>query len=166
MLITSMVFMYLAMFISSWDLSHVRFSESRIFMALTMGGIMGLLMFFWMSKMYNNFKANIAIIVLSLLLLTGGVLLDRSQITVNDTYYMKAMIPHHSMAITRSEKAQIKDMRVCKLASQISEAQRQEILEMDWLIKDIEQNGLALDKEEALRRQLPEFIVSSSRNCF
>jgi uncharacterized protein (DUF305 family) len=43
---------------------------------------------------------------------------------------MSAMIPHHSMAIARSERAQLADVRVCELAVEISEAQRREIFEI------------------------------------
>ncbi|MGJ9374435.1 DUF305 domain-containing protein, partial [Nesterenkonia sp. CF4.4] len=78
-------------------------------MALTMGGAMGLVMFAWMMNMYKNTKANVAVVVISALLLGTGVVLDRSQITVQDTGYMKSMIPHHSMAITRSERANFDD---------------------------------------------------------
>ena len=55
---------------------------------------------------------------------------------------MSAMIPHHPMAITRSEKGQISDMRVCELAVVISESQRREIIEME-LIEDVGRNGVA-----------------------
>jgi len=54
-------------------------------------------------------------------------------VTVDDAAFMRGMIPHHSMAITRSERAELSDVRVCELAVDISEAQRREILEMDWL---------------------------------
>ena len=51
---------------------------------------------------------------------------------------MRAMIPHHSIAILTSERAQISDPRVRKLADQIIETQRREIEEMKNLIRDIE----------------------------
>src|SRR5690625_7841749 len=72
------------MFFSAYEWSHVRWSESRVFMALTMGGTMGLIMLAWMLNMYRNAKANIAIVVVSLLPLGGGTYLDRSQVTVHD----------------------------------------------------------------------------------
>jgi uncharacterized protein (DUF305 family) len=64
--------------------------------------------------------------VISVVLLGGGIFLDRSQATAKDTDFMRAMIPHHSLAITRSERARIQDVRVCELATEISEAQRRE----------------------------------------
>jgi hypothetical protein len=165
MILTAMVVMYWAMFVGSWDWSHVRFSQSRVFMAVTMGGTMGLIMLGWMLNMYKNTKANVAIVILSVALLGGGVALDRSQVTVDDTAFMRAMIPHHSLAITRSERAQIEDVRVCELAAAISEAQKREISEMDWLIADIEENGIAATDEEAAARPVPEFAGSALRDC-
>ena len=165
MISTAMVVMYWVMFVSSWEWSHIRFSESRVFMALTMGGTMGLVMLAWMLNMYKNMKGNIAIVAASLLLLGGAVFLDRSQTTVQDIAWMKAMIPHHSLAITRSERAEITDVRVCQLAVAISEAQRREIDEMDWLIEDIERNGEAETLEEARERPVPDFAASALRDC-
>lgn len=165
MILTAMVVMYFVMFTGSWEWSHVRFSQSRVFMTLTMGGTMGLIMLGWMLGMYKSWKANIAVIVASVVLIGGGIALDRSQITVNDTAFMRAMIPHHSLAITRAERFQNQDVRVCDLAVEISEAQRREILEMDWLIEDIEQNGVAKTREEAESRAVPEFQEAAERQC-
>jgi hypothetical protein len=165
MILTAMVVMYWTMFVSSWELEHVRWSQSRMFMALTMGGTMGLIMLAWMLNMYRNVKANVAIVVASVLLLSVGAFLDRSQTTVDDTAFMRAMIPHHSMAITRSERAGVEDVRVCELAVEISEAQRREILEMDWLIDDIERNGVAATAEEAQARPVPDYEEPADRQC-
>ena len=165
MILTAMVVMYWVMFVSSWEWSHVRWSQSRMFMAITMGGSMGLVMLGWMLHMYKNAKRNIAIVAASILLLGAGVFLDRSQTTVQDTAWMRAMIPHHSMAITRSERAELSDVRVCQLAVEISEAQRREIEEMDWLIEDIERNGVADTLEEAEARPVPDFETSAARDC-
>lgn len=54
---------------------------------------------------------------------------------------MKAMIPHHSIAILTSERANISVPRVRELADAIIEAQRSEIKEMKSYIADIEANG-------------------------
>ncbi|WP_081687361.1 DUF305 domain-containing protein [Glycomyces tenuis] len=165
MILTAMVVMYAVMFVSTWEWWHIRWSESRMFMALTMGGAMGLVMLGWMLNMFRNMKVNLGIVLASLLLLGGGAFLDRSQVTVGDLGWMNSMIPHHSMAITRSEHAQIEDVRVCELAVQISEAQRREILEMQWLIEDIERNGVADTAKEAQDRPVPDFSASAGRQC-
>ena len=134
-------------------------------MALTMGGTMGLVMLAWMLNMYRSVKGNIAVVVVSLLLLGGGIVLDRSQATVGDLSFMRAMIPHHSLAITRAERFSNDDIRVCELAVEISEAQRREILEMDWLIDDIRENGAASTPAEAQQRSVPDFDVAADRAC-
>jgi len=165
MILTGMVVMYFVMFIGSWEWSHVRWSESRMFMALAMGGTMGLIMLAWMLNMYRNTKANVAVVVVSLLLLGGGAFLDRTQTTVQDSAFMSGMIPHHSLAITRSERAELADVRVCELALEISEAQRREIFEMEWLIQDIDRNGVAATPQEAQARPIPDYEEPAERKC-
>jgi hypothetical protein len=165
MILTAMVVMYALMFVSSYQWSHIRWSESRVFMVLTMGGNMGVVMLAWMLNMYRSAKMNVAVVAVSLLLIAAGVYLDRSQVTVGDISFNSAMIPHHSMAITRSERARLQDVRVCHLAVEISKAQRREILEMEWLIDDIERNGVATTAAEARARSVPVFDVSAEREC-
>lgn len=64
----------------------------------------------------------------------------RSQATVEEVSYMRAMIPHHSIAIMTSERAHISDPRVRALADGIIAAQKKEIAEMKVLIMDIQNN--------------------------
>ena len=165
MILTAMVVMYWTMFAGTWEWSHVQWSESRLFMTLTMGGTMGFVMLAWMLNMYQSTKLNLVIVGVSLLLLVGGIFLDRSQTTVQDTAFMRGMIPHHSLAITRSERSELSDVRVCQLAVEISEAQRREILEMEWLIEDIEANGEVATPEEAQARPVPDFDRAANRDC-
>ncbi|UYN83616.1 MAG: DUF305 domain-containing protein [Microcella sp.] len=165
MVLTGAVVMYATMYAGTWEWSHVRFSESRVFMALTMAGTMGLVMLAWMLHMYRSTRRNIAVVVISLLALGVGIALDRSQVTVDDSSFMNSMIPHHSLAITRSERAGITDVRVCELAKEISEAQRREILEMEWLIDDIARNGEATTVTEAEARAVPDFDRPALRAC-
>jgi hypothetical protein len=66
----------------------------------------------------------------------------RSQETVDDVSYMKAMIPHHSIAVMTSERAHIRDLRVRELADAIIESQVREIAEMKQLIVDPERNPI------------------------
>ena len=84
---------------------------------------------------------------------------------MNGTSFMRAMIPHHSLAITRSERFQNQDVRVCELAVEISEAQQREITEMDWLIRDIEESGPATTAAEADSRAVPDFAGPADRTC-
>ena len=165
MIATGMFVMYWTMFAGTYEWSHIQFSQSRLFMALVMGGTMGLVMLAWMMGMYRDTRANLVVVGLSILLIAGGVILDRTQATVGDRSFMRAMIPHHSLAITRSERFNVDDARVCDLAVEISEAQRREILEMEWLINDIGENGVASTAEAAKNRPVPKFSVSAETVC-
>src|SRR5690606_12217123 len=91
----------------------------------------------FMRHMYKDKSANLAIVIGSVALMGLGLWLVRSQATVGDIAWMEAMIPHHSIAILTSERANINDPRVRKLADGIIETQRREIGEMEFLIKDI-----------------------------
>jgi uncharacterized protein (DUF305 family) len=70
---------------------------------------------------------------------------------------MKAMIPHHSIAILTSVRANLDDVRVQQLADGIAATQVEEIAEMEWLLADIAANGKATTQDEADRRPVPDF---------
>ena len=138
MIATSTVVMFGLMYLNTYQLDHVFFSETRAYMALVMGATMAIIMLAYMMGMYKNQRVNIGIIGGSLAVFTMALWLVRSQATVDDVSYMRAMIPHHSIAILTSERARIADPRVRKLADQIIESQRREIDEMKALIRDLE----------------------------
>ena len=156
MIVTSMIVMHLLMYVNSAQiLDHARFSETRLFMTLMMGGSMAVVMLAYMLKMYTKTWVNVAIFAGAALLIAAAVFLVRSQITVTDVDYMEGMIPHHSIAILTSENAQIEDVRVRELADAIIVAQEREIREMEWLIRDIRANGAATTEQEAEARPIP-----------
>lgn len=158
---TSMIAMFFLMYLHSYEiLNHAWFSETRLFMTMIMGGAMIIIMLAFMLNMYKNRNANISILAGGLLLIIASVWLVRSQTTVTGTDYMEGMIPHHSIAILTSERANIEDKRVRMLADEIILAQLREIKEMEWLIEDIRKNGIAETEEEASSRPIPDFEVS------
>ncbi|MBN2732272.1 MAG: DUF305 domain-containing protein [Balneolaceae bacterium] len=158
MIVTAMAAMFILMYTNSYQvLDHAWFSETRIYMTLIMGGSMMIIMLAFMLQMYKSSKVNITIFVLGAIMLIGSIWLVRSQATIDGLDYMEGMIPHHSIAILTSERAGIKDVRVQKLAKQIMDAQRKEIKEMEWLINDIKDNGLAETEAEAKARAVPKF---------
>ncbi|MEZ5298764.1 MAG: DUF305 domain-containing protein [Ilumatobacteraceae bacterium] len=107
--------------------------------------------------MYRSRKVNAAIFVGSALLFSLALWLVRSQETIQDESYMRAMIPHHSIAILTSSRAELDDVRVRQLADEIVAAQKREIEEMNWLMADIDENGPATTSDEAAARPVPEF---------
>ena len=161
MIATSMVLMYGITYLESFQiLTHAWFSETRVFVALMMGSVMTVVMLGFMWRMYRNKGANIAIIIGAVIAFSASLFLLRSQITVTGVDYMEGMIPHHSIAILTSERAQIVDPRVRELADEIILAQRREIKEMEWLIGDIRENGYATTPAEAEQRPVPDFEAS------
>jgi uncharacterized protein (DUF305 family) len=163
MIATSVVVMFGIKYLSTYEWSHVWFSETRTYMALMMGGAMGVIMLGFMLGMYRNRRLNIAIFAGATALFIVSLVLVRSQTTVQDASYMKSMIPHHSIAIMTSERSELSDHRVCELAEEIITAQRREIAEMEWLIRDIEDNGRAESAAEAEQRAVPDFTGTATR---
>ena len=138
MIVVGTIIMFGLMYLNTYSADHIFFSETRAFMALIMGATMAVVMLAFMWKMYPNKGANIGILVGSLVVFLVSLWLVRSQATVGDVAYMRAMIPHHSIAILTSERAKITDPRVRKLADGIIAAQKKEIGEMKDYIRDLE----------------------------
>ncbi|MCC4300295.1 DUF305 domain-containing protein [Aurantimonas coralicida] len=137
MILTSTVVMFIMMYLNTYAWEHVFFSETRTYMAILMGATMAVIMLAYMLGMYANKALNIAIFAGAVVVFALSLWLVRSQVTVSGPSYMQAMIPHHSIAIMTSERAQIRDPRVRKMADEIIEAQRREIAEMRYLIAEV-----------------------------
>ena len=139
MLAASFVAMYITMYLNTYELDHVYFSMTRFYMVCLGISAMALIMFFFMRKMYKNKQKNLGIIVGSVGLFFAALGLVRTQSpVVGDVLWMKGMIPHHSIAILTSERADIKDPEVKKLADDIIKAQKKEIEEMKVMIIRLE----------------------------
>lgn len=137
MIATSTVVMFGLMYLNTYEFAHVYFSETRAYMALLMGATMALIMLAFMSSMYKSKLVNLGIFAGSAAVFVLSLWLVRSQTTVADVSYMRAMIPHHSIAILTSERADISDPRVRELADGIIKTQLEEIAEMKALIVDL-----------------------------
>ena len=138
MIATSTLVMFGLMYLNTYAIEHVAFSQTRAWMALVMGAVMAVIMLGFMWGMYKNTRANIAIVVAAVAVFAVSLTLVRSQATVGDVSYMKAMIPHHSIAVMTSERATIRDPEVRRLADEIIEAQVREIAEMERHIARLE----------------------------
>lgn len=137
MIAVSTLIMFVLMYLNTYALDHVWFSQTRAWMALVMGAAMAAVMLAFMWNMYENHAANLAIVLAAVVVFAGSLYLVRSQRTVDDVAFMKAMIPHHSIAVMTSERAQIHDPRVRKLADGILQTQIREIAEMEALIAEL-----------------------------
>ncbi|WP_066219126.1 DUF305 domain-containing protein [Formosa haliotis] len=140
MLAASFVAMYITMYLNTYAIDHVYFSLTRFYMTCLGISTMAIIMFFAMRDMYQNKKMNRAIIIGSIVLFFGALGLVRTQAPIiGDILWMKAMIPHHSIAILTSERADLKDPEVKQLADDIIKAQKKEIEDMKAMIKRLEE---------------------------
>ncbi|MFO7658960.1 MAG: DUF305 domain-containing protein [Bacteroidales bacterium] len=138
MLLGSFTAMYITMYFNTYETGHVYFSLTRFYMACLGISAMAVIMLSFMINMYKNKKKNIAIFLGSFILFVSALTMVRTQTPIGDELYMKAMIPHHSIAILTSERADIKDPEVRKLANEILKTQEKEISEMKALIKRLQ----------------------------
>ena len=139
MLALSFMAMYVTMYLNTYALDHVYFSMTRFYMACLGISVMGVIMLLMMKGMYTDRKKNMAILICSVILFGLALSLVRMQRPIiGDVLYMKGMIHHHSIAILTSERADIKDPEVKKLADGIIAAQKNEIEEMKKMIKRLE----------------------------
>ena len=138
MLLGSFIAMYITMYLNTYEIDHVYFSLTRFYMACLGIAAMAVIMLLFMINMYKNKKKNIVILLGSLVLFVSALTLVRTQTPIGDVLYMKAMIPHHSIAILTSKRADIKDPEVRKLADEIIKAQEKEIAEMKAYIKRLQ----------------------------
>lgn len=101
-------------------------------------GAMAIIMFLFMRSMFGNRIKNAAIIIISVILMATSTFFVRQQIPIEDIKWMKAMIPHHSIAILTSNRAELSDPDVRRLAEEIIRAQEKEIAEMKRMIRRLE----------------------------
>ncbi|WP_374471631.1 DUF305 domain-containing protein [Phenylobacterium sp.] len=145
MIAVSTSIMFLLMYQLVYSAEHLLFSLTRLISALVMACVMTAVMLAFMWNMYRPTAAKLAVLAAAVV---GGILLlgiNRSQALIDDTAFMRAMIPHHSIAINNARKADIRDPRVRYLADRITRDQVKEITEMKMLIEDIQQHGRRAD---------------------
>lgn len=139
MLALSFIAMYITMYLNTYQYDHVYFSLTRFYMTCLGISAMAVIMLSFMLNMYKDKKKNIAIYLGSALLFVSALGLVRAQgPVIGDVLYMKAMIPHHSIAILTSKRADLKDPETKKLAEEIIEAQKREIAQMKKIIYRLE----------------------------
>ena len=141
MIAASTVIMFFLMYQLVYSADHAMFSLNRLLSALIMGAVMTVVMLGFMWKMYEGQGIKVAVVAVGAVAAVALLAINRSQALVGDTTFMKAMIPHHSIAINNARRASISDPRVRELANKIISSQVREIAEMKALIHDIDANG-------------------------
>ena len=139
MIVTSVAIMFVLMYQLVYSLDHVMFSVNRLVASLVMGCVMTLLMLGSMWSMYQGRAVKVTVVAVAAVAAVALLAINRDQTLIDDTRFMKSMIPHHSIAINNARKASISDPRVRKLADQIIESQLREIALMKLLVDDISQ---------------------------
>ncbi len=120
--------MILAGFLSTMNVwvdkvSHMYLSLNDVYMVGLMTGWMLLFMGLW----YGYGKGTLV----GLLLVLGFFVAIRTQAFVDQTQFLRGMIPHHSMAITMSKQLRSKDNTIQPLLDSIINTQKQEIQLME-----------------------------------
>lgn len=127
---TSTAIMFSLMYQLVYSLDHATFSMNRFVSALVMACVMTVVMLGFMWSMLEGQRLKVAVLVIAALAGTTLLLVNRSQLLIDDTSFMRSMIPHHSIAINNARKASISDPRVRKLADGIIVSQVREIAQM------------------------------------
>lgn len=141
MIATSVVIMVFLMYQLVYSVDHVELSWNRVIASLVMGCVMVVVMLGFMWPMYKNRTTKISVVVAAAVVGAALLWINRSQAIVDDVRFMRAMIPHHSIAVNNARKATITDPRVRALADEIIESQIREIELMKRLVVDLEQHG-------------------------
>lgn len=144
---TSTFIMFFLMYQLVYSLDHVTFSMNRLVSSLVMGCVMTVVMLGFMWSMLEGKRVKIAVLVTAAVLGVSLLQVNRSQLLIDDTSFMRSMIPHHSIAINNARKASISDPRVRELADGIIESQVREIAQMKLLLEEIDRSGERGDQE-------------------
>lgn len=141
MIATSTIVMFFMMYQLVYSAEHATFSTNRLIASLAMGCVMAVIMLGFMWSMYEGMTTKVIVLAAAALAAVTLLFVNRGQVLIGDTAFMRSMIPHHSIAINNARKASISDPRVRRLADEIIESQVREIAEMKLLIADISSNG-------------------------
>lgn len=139
MLAASFVVMYVVMYLNTYQWSDVYPSLMRFYMTCLMVLPMGLIMLGFMQMMYPNRSVNLFIGGSFTTLFVVVWFMMRQQAFVGDVRWMEGMIPHHSIAVLTSERANLRDPQVRVLADSIIAAQKREIKQMESYLKRLKQ---------------------------
>ena len=140
MLAASFITMYAVMYLHTYEIGHVFFSTTRFYMTILMICPMALIMMGFMRHMYQDKKINLIIMIGTIAVFAASFVMMRSQTFVDDKGYLRGMIPHHSIAILTSKRANITDPEVRRMADEIIKAQEKEITQMKAIINRMENN--------------------------
>lgn len=117
---------------------HFYYNLSNFWMALLMVSAMAVVMVIGMWAMFQNRKANIAMLAGFALLFAGVFALGRTETFVGNEQFLKSMIPHHSRAILVCQESDITDPEIEELCTEIVDTQQKEIAQMKSILERYE----------------------------
>lgn len=123
--------MYVVMFTMIDGFGDFKNNLNMFYMAVTMWAPMGLFMLATMPGMFPNKRANLILYILFATLPAGSFWATRAQILIDDRQFISSMIPHHSGAILMCREASLSDPELVSLCGAITQAQREEIQQME-----------------------------------
>ena len=129
------VIMYLVMFVMIDQLSSFYNNLNMLYMTLMMVAPMVVLMIVAMRDMFPSKRLNVLLLAGSAVAFFGSFALIRTQTTIDDTAFLRSMIPHHSGAILMCEQASLTDRELVSLCRQIIKSQREEIAQMKTMLE-------------------------------
>ncbi len=130
--------MYVLMYAMVSSIEDVIPNNNNLYMAALMTSVMLLVEVVLMRSMYPVASYNAVVIAAGVLLLIGPFAMIRKQATIDDTQFLKSMIPHHSGAILMCREATVTDPRIRDLCRRIVDSQEREIEEMETLLNSID----------------------------
>ncbi len=122
--------MYLVMYTMIATLAHFRFNLNNVYMTLMMVSPMAVVMLWSMRSMFPSRRANLAIMVGATAVFVASFSAMRTQAAIDDTEFLRSMIPHHSGAILMCEQAELTDPEIVALCRSIVQSQAREIAQM------------------------------------
>ncbi len=138
MVVLSFISMYILMYAMVDSFANVYPNFNQFYMAGLMSAPMLVIELLLMGAMYPNKKLNTVLIVTGVLALGLFWTLIRQQTAINDTQFLKSMIPHHAGALLMCEKAPIQDAQIQELCRTIISGQQAEIDQMKTILNTMQ----------------------------
>lgn len=129
------VIMFFVMYTMIATLGHLYININNVYMTLMMVTPMAVVMLVTMRSMFPSRRLNWVIGIAAVVVFAASFAAMRTQAAVGNEQFLRSMIPHHSGAILMCEQASITDPAIVALCAQIIPAQREEIRQMQEILK-------------------------------
>ena len=134
--VVSGIIMYLVMFVMIDRLSSFYNNLNMVYMTLMMVAPMTALMIVAMPGMFPSKRLNAVLLAVAAIAFFGSFALIRTQTAIDDTAFLRSMIPHHAGAVLMCEEAALDDAEVKRLCGAIIRSQEAEIAQMKAMLEE------------------------------